>query len=66
MKTHSAEWFNAKIEETRKHIKEQWPDWMKETSVVATASFPKLGGNVDAGQVTPRAHVGAESAPLVD
>lgn len=43
MQENSFEWFNAQIESVRKHVDKTWPDWMKNTSDIATASFPVVG-----------------------
>jgi hypothetical protein len=42
MKTHSREWFLKQVANARDDIA-QWPEWMKEGSRVATASFPRVG-----------------------
>lgn len=40
MHDNSFEWFSAQIENVRQHVDRTWPQWMKNTSDVATASFP--------------------------
>lgn len=43
MKTHSREWFLQQIASAKRNVEEEWPSWMKEAKMVATASFPKIG-----------------------
>jgi hypothetical protein len=43
MQENSFEWFSAQIESVRHHVDLTWPEWMKNTSDVATASFPVVG-----------------------
>jgi hypothetical protein len=43
MQENSFEWFTAQIESVREHVDKTWPDWMKNTSDTATASFPVVG-----------------------
>lgn len=47
MTENSFEWFKQQAEQTREHVA-TWPDWMKNTSDVATAAFPVVG-STDAG-----------------
>jgi hypothetical protein len=43
MNENSFWWFKQQVDETKNHIRNDWPDWMKNTSNFATASFPTLG-----------------------
>jgi hypothetical protein len=43
MNENSFEWFNAQVKSVKEHVEETWPDWMKNTADVATASFPQVG-----------------------
>jgi len=38
------EWFQAQAADNKKHIEQNWPKWMKETSAISTASFPLVDG----------------------
>ena len=40
MDKNSYQWFSAQIESVRENVDKSWPQWMKNTSDVATASFP--------------------------
>lgn len=39
MQENSFEWFNAQVQDARNEAA-RWPDWMKNNSDIATASFP--------------------------
>lgn len=39
----SAEWFQREIQRLQQHVAETWPDWMKRTSGISTATFPTVG-----------------------
>jgi hypothetical protein len=56
MQENSFEWFNAQVQNARNHA-DSWPTWMKNTSDVATASFPVVNGaEKKKGAVTPLPH----------
>jgi hypothetical protein len=40
MNEYSYEFFDAQVKEVKRHVEETWPDWMKNTSGLSTASFP--------------------------
>lgn len=40
MKENSYDWYRFQQLKTEKHIEETWPEWMKNTSDIATATFP--------------------------
>lgn len=42
MKEDSFEWFRAQVNDVRRHVNEEWPEWMKNTSDVAAAVYPSL------------------------
>ena len=44
MNENSFEWFQKQVNETIEHIRDEWPAWMKNTSNLATASFPAVEG----------------------
>lgn len=39
----SYEWFQREIQRMQQHVAETWPDWMKRTSGLSTATFPTVG-----------------------
>jgi len=39
----SFEWFQREIQRLQQHVDETWPDWMKRTSGLSTATFPTVG-----------------------
>ena len=43
MTENTYEWFKAQASENKKHIEQNWPTWMQETSGLATTSFPIVG-----------------------
>ena len=39
----SFEWFQSEIQRLQQHVAATWPDWMKRTSGLSTATFPTVG-----------------------
>jgi hypothetical protein len=50
MQENSFEWFNAQVQDARNHA-DKWPPWMKNTSDVATVSFPVISGTEKKSEV---------------
>jgi hypothetical protein len=57
MRENSLEWFNAEIEDVRRHVDATWPTWMKNTADLATATFPVLGESAKPSSASPNQKV---------
>jgi hypothetical protein len=58
---HSRAWFEQQVQEAKDDIN-QWPAWMREGLVVATASFPYVGDEeVEGSQSQNSKHVAKPS-----
>jgi len=43
MNENSFQWFKQQADEVKAHVELTWPEWMKNTSDIASASFPVVG-----------------------